>query len=199
MFVPAFWRAAGWRRGLYLASCAALTLTALFGGMFDGRVLSHKAQSLDLYFRQFAFNGSLYPLAERLAKALGVGWADRADWIGPLLGAAAFLLILRVAWRARRIGLYASLMWAGLIHLFFSTTVHPWYLIPAFGLSLLTSWRFPLVWTGVVAYSYSHYADGLFQEKYAWIAAEYATVCVFGIGEWARRARDKAAGRDPSA
>ncbi|MFN4079691.1 MAG: glycosyltransferase 87 family protein [Saprospiraceae bacterium] len=196
MFLPAFGRAAGWRGGLCLASCAALTLVALFAPMLDAYTLSNKAQSLDLYFRQFAFNGSLHPAVNALAKACGVRWADRVDWVGPLLGMAAFLLILRVSWRARRIGLYAALMWAGLIHLLFSATVHPWYLIPVFGLSLLTPWRFPLIWTGAIAFSYSHYADGFFQEKYVWIAAEYALVLGFGLWEWARRTREQGAARD---
>ena len=187
MYLPALWRMAGWRRGLTLVVCAAITVFALSAPMLDAHTLSHKAQSLNLYFRQFAFNGSLYPMATQIAKAWGVKWVTRVATIGPLLGAAAFSLILVGAWRARRVGLYPTLMWAGLIHLLFSATVHPWYLIPAFGLSLLTYWRFPLVWTGVVAFSYSHYANGLFQEKYVWIATEYALVAGYGIWEWGKR------------
>ena len=80
-------------------------------------------------------------------------------------------------------GLSHAIFFALLLQLFLSATVHPWYATVPIALGLLTRWRFPIVWSGLAALSYSHYAGGLFQENYWLIALEYSTLWLFILWE----------------
>lgn len=153
---------------------ALLVSCILFLPLFDWQVFLHLFQSLDLYFRNFEFNPSLYALVRALGFAL-TGY-NQIALIGPLLGFLSGLFILVVAYRRRKKCFPASLAYLWLIYLAFSTTVHPWYIIPALAFGLLGGLWFPWVWSAVVMLSYLQYGENMVEQKPLLWMIEYTLV-----------------------
>jgi hypothetical protein len=176
----------GWRRAMGFLAVLAAAGFVVFLPLLDLTVLRHMAASLDLYFRQFAFNDGVFYLLREAGLWLGAYGFVRA--LGPLLGGATLAGVLWMGWRWMRPGaawarLTGFMLAASCLYLFNATTVHPWYVLTPFALSLLTRWKFPLVWTGTVVVSYAHYAREPYAAPYGWIALEYAAVLAWAVWE----------------
>ena len=185
LFLPLIWRWLGWRRGLTFHVVFAVASLILFAPLLT--VLPNILQSLDLYFRQFQFNASVY----YLLRAWGFFWSpyDIGELLGPRLGAATFAgaLLLAWVWPFRKQGdmaaLAGAMLFTLLLYLSLAATVHPWYLCVPMAISMFSHWRFAILWSGLAALSYSHYAHGQFQENYVLIALEYSVLWAFIIWE----------------
>jgi hypothetical protein len=178
------WRRPFWVYGGVLAVTLMVTFTPLLVG---SGVLSGLGSSLDLYFRKFEFNASLY----YLARAYGyyeIGWNQIARF-GPLLARAAAVGILLAAYLDRRTD-WASLPEAWLFafvgYLLCATTVHPWYLAVPIALCCFTRWRFPLFWSYLIMLTYTSYTTDPYRENLWLVVVEYTTVGVIAIYEWRR-------------
>jgi alpha-1,6-mannosyltransferase len=144
--------------------------------------LQHMGQSLDLYFRDFQLNASVFYVIHR---AIYVFSGQNAiNTIGPLLSLLTISLVFFLAqqvWK-RKLDLGSAIVWAFLVHLFLSTTVHPWYVLMPFALSFFADDNrllpFTTVWTALVVLSYSHYGGGVYAERFAFIIVEYAALAL---------------------
>lgn len=182
------WRRQFWR---FFLSCG-LVSGLLFAPLLLGSdLLGAYAGSLDLYFRRFEFNASLY----YLLRAYGfyeVGWNRIADY-GPLLArvAGAVILILalvdeRTDWRSlpgRWLGAFA-------VYLLCATTVHPWYLGVPLALCGLTRWRYPLIWSYLITFTYASYASEPYRENLWLVGVEYGLLFAYLAYEY-RRPKNK--------
>ncbi len=188
LFLPLLWRFLGFRRGSIFMAVFGVCSLLLFLPVLSEEVMQHMARSLDLYFRQFQFNASVYYLVRWVGyRRLGY---DIGEYSGPVLGALTVLIVLAVAVRVKpqRTGesisrLAGGMAWASLAHLSLAAVVHPWYVLLPFGVCLPGRWRFPLVWTGLVALSYSHYHAGAFNEQYGLIVLEYGLLWLYVLSE----------------
>jgi hypothetical protein len=183
LFLPLVWRRLGLRGGLRWLALFGLFTIALFLPLLQPEILRHIGASLHLYFRQFAFNASVY----YALKALIIPWAppgaDVGRALGPVLGLLTALIVVGIAWFWRGIHTDSvrfrqALTLVATVYLLNATTVHPWYVLTPFALSLGLNRRYSLVWTGVVFLSYSHYNAGGFRENYWLIALEYLMLLV---------------------
>ncbi|MBV6440539.1 MAG: hypothetical protein EPGJADBJ_02209 [Saprospiraceae bacterium] len=189
LFLPVVWRWLGWRKGAVFIAVFAGFCVVLLAPLWS--VVPNILSSLDLYFRQFQFNASVYYLLRGFG--FWVKGYDIGESLGPLLGMAVLIGVLAIAsktkpsrwWQSERAGIpFASaILFALFLHLSFSATVHPWYITVPFAIGLLTHWRFPVIWTGVAALSYSHYAGGSFQENFWLIALEYSVLWLYILWE----------------
>jgi alpha-1,6-mannosyltransferase len=70
-----------------------------------------------------------------------------------------------------------------------ATTVHPWYITSLVLLSVITSYRYPVVWSVLIILSYAAYRTVPYSENLWLVAVEY--IVVFGcIGyELVRKAK----------
>lgn len=185
IFLPLIWRWLGWRKGLIFNLVFGVATLILFAPLVT--VLLHIAESLDLYFRQFQFNASVY----YLLRETGFTWRhyDIGESIGPWLGVATFIgaLVIALGWPLRghrdMSSLASAMLFTLLLYLSFAATVHPWYITVPMAVSVLTPWRFALLWSGLAALSYSHYAGGLFQENFTLIIVEYTVLWAFLLWE----------------
>lgn len=200
LFLPIIWVQLGWRRGAVFIAAFSGFILLLFAPLLDLQVLQNMAGSLNLYFRQFAFNASVYYVLKAIGKALAGPYADVGRTLGPILGLGVFVGVWIIAFAnppgsKRNPGVHPNpnpgfrllpekLLAASALYLALATTVHPWYIILPFGISLLTRWRFPWVWTAAAALSYSHYAGGGFRENYLLIGLEYALVLAALWWDW---------------
>lgn len=186
MFLPALYRWMGRRQGIVFLAVFSLSCLVLFAPLLP--VLPNMASSIDLYFRQFQFNASVYYLLR------GIGfWIkgyDIGETLGPALGLLAIAGIIRIARYVipgdaedaahipNRGGLRLTdaLLFSLMLQLGLSAAVHPWYATVPLVLGILAGRRFPVWWSGLIALSYSHYAGGGFRENYWLIALEYGVL-----------------------
>ena len=144
-------------------------------------------ESLDLYFRTFEFNGSLYTLASAIGE-----WIQGYNWIavvGPTLGIVALvgILLLAVVGSRKRKPLVVVLLWSFAVYLACATTVHPWYAIYLLGLGVLTPYRWPLLLGASVVLSYFAYQQANVHVPTWALGLEYMPVVALGWWEGRRR------------
>jgi hypothetical protein len=178
MFLPLLIPIIGWWKS-FVFGLISVGLTLFFFTPFVSlEWLQNIGHSLDLYFRQFEFNASFYYVLRELSSLIR-GY-NEIDFIGPILAACTIVYIsIRSFIPAFRQKLFLSMLLVSTIHILFSTTVHPWYLILPLFLSVFTERRYVVYWSFLIVLSYSHYGPGVWKEKYTLIAAEYILLILF--------------------
>jgi len=148
--------------------------------------------SLGLYFNKFEFNASLYYLVREYGFwKYGYNIIQTAGW---KLSLIAGILILLVSFRKGLTWSYiinentypcliTKWMWSLSIYFLFATIMHPWYITTLLALSIFTSYRFSLIWTGLIFLSYSGYNKNGFQENLWLTTLEYLVVIGYLIFE----------------
>jgi len=180
LFLPLFLHTLGWKRLIGYGALALGLLALLFWPFLSGPGLDHFAQSLDLYFRKFEFNASMY----YLLRALGewqVGYNPIA-MLGPALAVAVVLIVMSLLiWGGRYSdrALLQNMLFAITAYLLLATTVHPWYLTLPLGLCLFTRYRFPVLWSALIMLTYINYSYVPYRENLWMVAVEYALVLGF--------------------
>lgn len=177
---PSLVRRLGWGRTLVFGLLTALCCVPLFWYMVEGDRAAHFRESLRLYFQHFEFNGGLY---YGLRPLLGY-WANRLlPWL--LLG-----LIVVAAWRERNrvwSGLPAAFMLALTLYQLHSPVLHPWYIAPVVALAALSPYRYVVLWTALLPWTYiAYYIPGI-HEPWWVLTGEYLLLAVYMAYEWVFR------------
>ncbi len=180
IFLPLLIRRLGWGKSLRYFLIVGVALVLLFLPLINGVFLSNIGESLDLYFRRFEFNASIYYLLR------WIGWQisgfNLIAYFGPALALVVLLGVLTYAFFEKKptlANLPLAMLFAICLYLFCTTTIHPWYTSLPIVLCLFTRFRFPIIWSGLIFltyinYSYPHYFENL------WVVGlEY--VLVFGM------------------
>ncbi|MEZ4919173.1 MAG: hypothetical protein R2792_08715 [Saprospiraceae bacterium] len=179
LFVPLVWKWLGPKKGSGFVVLCFLFCLLLFLPLLTPGILLNMGSSLDLYFQQFFFNGSLYYLFKFGLQAIGVAQVYKILGLAlaPItIGVLLYQFIFRVKKSTSSFSLELGILWVSFAYLSLSATVHPWYVLIPFVFSLGTPFRFPWIWTAAVALSYSHYSGGGFKENFYLIFLEYAIV-----------------------
>uniref|UniRef100_UPI00404826B1 glycosyltransferase 87 family protein n=1 Tax=Algoriphagus sp. TaxID=1872435 RepID=UPI00404826B1 len=135
------------------------------------------SQSLQLYQGKFEFNASLY----YLFRALGYELAGfNTIWYLTKVGIVIILLgVIWISWKQSNASLFEIPSgWVQLYLLYFllQPVVHPWYLLPGLGLSILSrQWTF-LLWSFGAIFSYQAYSQNPVQEEPLFLGFEYGLV-----------------------
>jgi alpha-1,6-mannosyltransferase len=170
-------------------SISAAFLFIFFWPLLMGDVLGNFWQSFRLYQSKFEFNASIYYLIRWLS-GFFIDY-NPIVYVGPFLNWFALLIILVISYfkKIEKPGdLVQAMVWIYLSYLLLQTVVHPWYIIPAFGISVLTKNRVFLVWTGLVFLSYSAYAnEPCVVENRFLLLLEYMVLAGFIIWKYLRR------------
>ncbi|RSK34555.1 hypothetical protein [Hymenobacter metallilatus] len=169
-------RLRGWQLGWLGAGLLGI-LALLFVPFLSPELLRNIGRSLNLYFRSFEFNASVYYLL-RAAGQWYYGYNAIAR-LGPALALAVALGGLILAAVERRLTwatLPRTLLLLLTLYFLLATTVHPWYLTPLVALSVFTQARYALVWSGVAVLSYAAYRTAAYSENLWLVALEYTVV-----------------------
>ncbi|MET4073338.1 hypothetical protein [Hymenobacter sp. UYCo722] len=182
--LPLLARRLGWRRFAAYSAVVAGTLLVLFAPFISVALVVNISRSLNLYFRSFEFNASIYYVLRAIGYHL-TGY-NKIALIGPALALVAALFGLGLAWRERRPTL--ATLPAVLLLLFtgyyaLATTVHPWYITPLIALAPLTRFRYPLVWGGAAVLSYAAYRTTDYTENLWLVGLEYFILSVVLVWE----------------
>ncbi len=180
-------------RGIYIPRLLGFyLLVILFFGMgfipfLSSELVSDYLQTVGLWFRKFEFNASIYYLL-RWVGYLVKGYNVIAT-AGVILGVLILLGVLGISgylWRRGSEGkwVHPYALLAGIcLYYFLATTVHPWYLTLPLILCIFTRFRFPIVWSVAVVFSYSAYNGNPVDENLWLITAEYFMVYGYLIYE----------------
>lgn len=170
------WKFFGW---------LGLFLIIIFLPMANGIHISSYLNSVDLYFRKFEFNASVYYVLRFLGKQM-TGY-NLIKYMGPALGLITIGFNLYLAKRTKAFnlqdfGTYALLCWTA--YLILATTVHPWYVISLLFFSLFSPYSYPLIWTYIIIISYTNYSNTTYYENPFWILLEYVILFTWMFWEW---------------
>lgn len=150
---------------LIYGSALFIFLCIFFLPVFNLEFITNFGSSLDLYFRNFEFNASIYFLIDGIVKMVK-GYGLIAI-IGPALSLITLLTIVGLALKNKQrdlLSLMQMSFWAFCIYLFLGTTIHPWYLGLPIMLSIFTNYRFIHLWSFLAFLSYSKYS--IYEDSY---------------------------------
>lgn len=137
-----------------------LTTCLLFAPFFSSEFINNYTQTVALWFQNFEFNASIYYVAREIGY-LFTGYNQIAI-IGKIVSVVIVVFVLVLSFYKRQIStktLLTTMLFAFSFYLFLSTTVHPWYLATLLILSVFTNYKFPLVWSFVIIFSYLAYIN----------------------------------------
>jgi hypothetical protein len=177
IFLPLFLKKLGQRGLIKYSLFVCLGSVLLFLPFLSEGLYTNFMSSIDLYFRRFEFNASIYYLIRSIGYQV-YGW-NIIQKAGPLLGILVFAIMLQLAIIPKNQKpkvLLNSMLISVSIYYFMTTTVHPWYIAIPLILSVFTTYRFAVLWSLVVMLSYSAYQIEGFQENFWLIATEYGVV-----------------------
>lgn len=179
MLVPSLISFAKTRKSTAFWIGSALALILSFAWLLIDNSWIHFLQSLKLYQSKFEFNASIYYLLREVGY-----WVKGYNVIGeitPILSGITLVGILYFSWKRKPQNLIQLIdLWV-LIYLFYillQPVIHPWYLIPAFGLSLFTHKKAFLIWTFTVIFSYQAYGNSDYHEKAIFLFIEYSILAI---------------------
>jgi len=178
------------RRKKYLVFGSVVASALLFAPVIFslGQDASNIATSLDLYVKKFEFNGSIYYMLRALGYYI-YGFNTIQIW-GPVLTAIAILAILYISIKIKPNdfnGLMNIILWITLIFLLTSRTVHPWYLSLAVFSCMFTRFRFPILWSYLIFFTYINYSYSDYHENLSIVFIEYFILYAFMIYEWSKK------------
>ncbi len=177
MLIPAFISYSKTRGNKQFWIGAFMAILFSFGWLWIDSSLSNFSQSLSLYQGKFEFNASIYYLLREVG--FWIQGYNTITTLTKILSATTLILILFFSWKKKPQTLQELVDLMVLIYLTYlilQPVVHPWYLIPAFGLSLLTKRNAFLVWTFAVIFSYEAYGNEGFIENHLFLLIEYTFV-----------------------
>jgi len=177
-----------WRLGIkkvaLFVTFVGATIAVLFLPFAEPELIGNFFSSLDLYFRKFEFNASIYYVVRWVG--FQVTGYNIIQWAGMWLSVAAILVIIFLAIHERRetwAALPKAMLLALTCYFLFATTVHPWYLTTLVALASVTKFRFAILWSGLAFLSYAGYASGPFHENLWLVGLEYSFVIGFLVYE----------------
>lgn len=188
LFMPFLIKRLGWWKSVRFFAIMGLAILLMFLPLLSGAFINNFGSSLDLYFRRFEFNGSLYYLFRwigyqtdgyNLIKIIGPRLA-----IGVLIGVAVVALTEKVDQDAPWKSFPGVALFAITLYLFLGTTIHPWYVSLPLVLCCFTPFRYPTLWSGVIMLTYVNYSYPTYFENLWIVLLEYLLVYGLLIGEW---------------
>lgn len=178
---PAFFRRIP-KKAVLLFSFAALfilliTLAPLFWSASPGFW-----QSISLYGNVFEFNASVYYLLRQMG--FWVKGYNTIEILGPVLKGLTLILILAMSFGHKEKSIQSFLERLLLIYwtyFLLNTVVHPWYVVPAIGISVLTEKKAFILWSFLIILSYNAYRSDPYSESTWLLFLQYFWV---GIALW---------------
>jgi alpha-1,6-mannosyltransferase len=177
LLLPAFVFYPGTRKNTrFWTGASVAVLLSFFWLLLDSSWINF-FQSLKLYQGKFEFNASIYYLLREVGFWL-VGYNTIAV-LSKLLTVLTLLLVIYFSWKKKPANLSELMdLWVlvYLLYLFLQPVVHPWYLIPALGLSVLTRRNTFLIWSFAAMVSYQAYSGPVVKESGLYLGIEYLLV-----------------------
>jgi alpha-1,6-mannosyltransferase len=177
IFAPSFFFSSQTRKDLAFWSGVSVAVILSFVWLWVDQSYVNFFQSLRLYQEKFEFNASLYYLFREVG--FWIQGYNIIETLTKILSLATLIGIVFFSWKRRPNSTLELLdLWVliYLIYLIFQPIIHPWYIIPALGLSLFTKKNAFLIWSFAVIFSYQAYGNVDFKENSIFLFLEYFLV-----------------------
>lgn len=184
IFLPLLLFQLKWKQAIFYSLAFMVTVGCLFLPWVNIDLMRHMLDSVQLYFKHFEFNASVFYIARGVG-FLTVGY-DPIAFTGKLMFLLAGLSIIIYTSRKRDIGLTNlphTLQTVMAIYLLFALVVHPWYVSGLLVFSVFTRRLYAIVFSFLVGFSYMTYTQLPYQENVYIIVVEYAITIIFFIYE----------------
>jgi alpha-1,6-mannosyltransferase len=159
--------------------CILITILISIGSINTIDRISHIAESLNLYYGKFEFNGGIYLFFR------SIGWW--AIGYNPITFVSKLMILFSLTGIVyvylKESDILSGFFWALIIYLGFSAIIHPWYLAPLVALNIFVRFRFILVWSALIPLSYISYRTLPYTENYWIIGLEYFIVTGYFLWE----------------
>lgn len=158
LFLPLLYQMLGWKKSIGFYAIVGTMTLLLFSPFYSSQFVTNYAETVALWFHNFEFNASLYYIAREVGY-LFRGFNEIAI-IGVCTAVMVFLFVIAMTFLRKNksmIQLITALLFALSFYFFTATTVHPWYVATLLILSVFTKYKFPLVWSFVIIFSYLAY------------------------------------------
>jgi alpha-1,6-mannosyltransferase len=177
LFKKGFWK----MKKFYWVTLTTIVIT--FAPFASKAFISNFSATIGLWFQNFEFNASVYYIIRWIGFQT-VGW-NIITTVGLILPMVVFICIVLLAvFRKYNTTqkLITGMLLAVSIYFLLATTVHPWYIATPVLLSVFTKYKFPLLWSFMICFSYAAYGANGFNENLLLVAIEYSVV--IGVALW---------------
>lgn len=181
MTFPFFIRRWGINRSIIYFFLAIAIAAVTIIPFANTEAFSNFGESLQLYFQSFEFNASFYYLSKYI-----VG-QDYALVLGKVFPMVIVIVILAVTFRHKRSdwkSLPILILFAFTVYYLCARVIHPWYLTTLVAFAALTTYRYAILWSFLIPFTYLTYATDQYIENIAVIWIEYSLVMGLAILEW---------------
>ena len=158
LFLPLLYQKLGWKKSIGFFTIVGLVTILLFAPFYTSQFVINYAETVGLWFHNFEFNASLYYIAREIGY-LFRGYNEIAI-IGKYTVIIVLLFVIFMTFFRKNktmIQLITAMLIALSFYYFTATTVHPWYIATLLILSVFTNYKFPLVWSFAIIFSYFAY------------------------------------------
>ncbi len=145
-------------------------------------------ESLRLYYQHFEYNGGIYYIFRYLGFQYR-GYNEIA-FIGPALSIITFLSILSISffrkYKSKEFSIeffMSSMLMIWAIYQMMTTTLHPWYITPLILFSVFSHYRFGLLWSFLICFTYINYSYHPYHENLWVVFLEFSIVIICWIYE----------------
>uniref|UniRef100_UPI00404B7C26 hypothetical protein n=1 Tax=Fulvivirga sp. TaxID=1931237 RepID=UPI00404B7C26 len=182
MLLPALLKKMKVKKALILYALTGLFIIILFTPFLNSEFIKGMRESVGLYFQKFEFNASIYYLVREY------GYWDRGyniiETAGKDLALSSLLGILIISiFYPRKLSIAYPWLLVLTFYLLMSTTVHPWYISSLVILSIFTKYRYAVLWSFLIFFTYAGYTANGFQEQLWITVVEYVAVIGFMVYE----------------
>lgn len=177
LFLPVLLKRLGVLKSIWFYLITSIALLFTFLPFLDQQLIHHISSSIDLYFRTFEFNASVYYIVRWFGfKSVGYNIIQTA---GPILSVITFVLVMILyfyknnSWQDT----VKKMLFAYTIYLLMASIVHPWYIVNLVVLCVfIPKYKYAILWSSVIVLSYAAYQTSEYQENYLFIWVEYAII-----------------------
>ncbi|QHI37051.1 Alpha-(1-_6)-mannopyranosyltransferase A [Kordia antarctica] len=165
-------------------SIVIATIIILFLPFLSEQFISNYKETVGLWFQNFEFNASIYYIARWIGFKI-VGWNMIKD-IGKITPIIVLIFVTGISLFRNNKDfqkMISALLFGLSFYFFTTTTMHPWYLATLLILSVFTNYRFTVVWSFMIIFSYTAYRNESYAENLGFVALEYVVVYGFLIYE----------------
>ncbi len=160
------------------------TIALLFIPFISKQFIENYQATVGLWFQNFEFNASIYYIARWIGYKI-VGWNMIKD-IGRVTPIIVLVFITGISLFRNNKDFQktiTALLFGLSFYFFTTTTMHPWYLATLLILSVFTNYRFTIVWSFMMIFSYTAYRNEGYAENLGFVAFEYIIVYSFLLWE----------------
>jgi len=181
MFLPVMLRRMKWKSLLRFYGFTALFIVLLFAPLLTTGLIEGMGSSISLYFQKFEFNASLYYIIREIGYA--VKGYNVIGAVGPYMALVLFVSVMGFSLIKYKLSIPKTILVILMLYLGLATTVHPWYVTTLLAISVLTRYKFVMIWTFFIFLTYIGYTQTGYKENLWFVAIEYVVVIVYMLYE----------------